>query len=153
MKELINENLIVLDYEPSNQRDILNELSELMLIEGRLNNKDDFIDAVIARENEFPTCFDFGVAIPHGKTDACKVPSLAFMRLKNPMDWSENCKNQAKIVFLIGVLESEAGNTHLKILAKLSRLLMDDGFRKSMIESSNKYDVMKVLEEKLLSEV
>lgn len=128
---LINENLVVLNLEASTQREAIEKLAQVAFKEGRLNDVERYVEAVLHRESEYSTAVGFGVAIPHGKTDAVKEPLLMFATVK-PLDWKALDDSLVELIFMIGVPEAEAGSLHLKILASLSRKLMKDEFRTSL---------------------
>lgn len=130
MDNLITKDLIILDLEVDSKEEAINELAKVIEQQGRLINLDGFIKQVFKREDDFPTAIGFDVAIPHGKCDSVKSSSLAFAKLKNEVQWSE--EEKVKYVFLIAVPEAEAGNTHLQILAQISRNLMRDEFREEL---------------------
>lgn len=137
MENLITKELIVLDLDLSSKEDVVKEMAKLIDAQGRLYDYDGYIKQVFEREEDFPTSIGFEVAIPHGKTNSVKNASLAFARLKNEIQWSD--EEKVKYVFLIAVPETEAGDTHLKILAELSRKIMREEFREKL-KSSLKID-------------
>lgn len=147
MNNIISEELIILDYDADNQIQVIEDVAEKMFEMDKLTDKQQYIDSVIEREKEFSTCFDFEVAIPHGKTDAVQEPCFAFIRLKNKIQWCENNENLAKLVFMIAVPESDKENTHLKILAQLSRNLMHDDFREKLSNLTDKAEILELFNE------
>ena len=89
------------------------------------------VAAALAREEKSTTAVGHGVAIPHARTAGVTVPTLAFARLADPVDWDAPDGAPVDLVFLIAVPE-DAGKQHLKILAKLARALMKEDFRESL---------------------
>lgn len=143
MDNLITKELIALDLDLSTKEEVIKEMAKLIEAQGKLHDYDDYIKQVFEREKDFATSIGFEVAIPHGKTNAVKCASLAFTRLKNEIQWSEDEK--VKYVFLIAVPETEAGDTHLKILAQLSRKIMREEFREKLKTSSGIDEILSVL--------
>jgi PTS system fructose-specific IIA component len=141
MDNLITKELIALDVDFSTKEEVITEMAKLMESKGVLNDYEGYIKQVFVRENTFPTAIGFEVAIPHGKTDAVKSASLAFARLKNEIQWSE--EEKVKYVFLIAVPATDAGDIHLQILAQLSRKIMRDEFREKL---KNSLEVDQLLE-------
>jgi len=143
---LINEKLILLDLTAETKEDAILQLAAKAVEENKVNDAEEFRNAVLRREAEYSTAVGFGVAIPHGKTDAVNEPFLMFATVKS-MDWSALDGNPVDLVFLIGVPEKDASSVHLKILASLSRKLMKEEFRASVREAKTPEDVMKILME------
>lgn len=130
MSNLTNKEMIVLDMEAETKEEVIQKLAELIEKQGKLENLDEYIAQVHKREEEYPTSVGFDVSIPHGKCNAVNCAAVAFARLKKPVKWSD--EEQAKYVFLLAVPEKEAGNTHLQVLAQLSRKIMRDEFREKL---------------------
>lgn len=142
---LINENLICLNLEASNQEEALYKMAEKAKEEGRISDVRTYVEAVLHRESEYSTAVGFGVAIPHGKTDAVTEPLLMFASVA-PMDWKALDQEPVDLIFLIGVPEKEAGSLHLKILASLSRKLMKAEFRDGLRSIHSKAELLDFLQ-------
>lgn len=143
MNSIITEELIVLDLDVNTKEEAIDELTKVIDKQGRLIDCDRFIEQVIKREEMFSTAIGFDVAIPHGKSDAVKNAALGFAKLKNEIQWSK--EEKVKFVFLIAVPEAEAGNTHLKILAQISRNLMKEEFREQLNSATQKSEFLELL--------
>lgn len=143
---MINKEMIVLDSELKSRDNIINSLAQKALDLGYVSNLEEYINAVKKRENEFSTAIGYRVSIPHGKSEAVNEAFIAFLRSKEAFKWDENQEEEVKLVFLIGVPESKKENLHLKILAQISRKLMDENFREELVKE-NFENVYKLLNE------
>lgn len=143
---MINKEMIVLDSELKNRDNIISSLAKKALDLGYVSNLDEYINAVKKRESEFSTAIGYGVSIPHGKSEAVKEAFVGFLRSKEAFKWDENQEEEVRLVFLIGVPESKKETLHLKILAQISRKLMDENFREELIKE-NFENVYKLLNE------
>ena len=141
---LINKNLILVDLDVDSKDAAINMISRSIEKEGRLNDYDGFIKAVYDREEIFPTAIGYNFAIPHGKSDAVDTATVALGILKEEIQWSE--EETAKYIFVIAVPEKEAGDTHLQVLAKLSRMIMRDEFRDSLKNAASVEEVYDILQ-------
>lgn len=141
---LIEKDLIILNLEETNKEDVIKKLAALADAKGRVSDLEAYVKAVLKREEEYSTAVGFGVAIPHGKTDAISKPVLMYGRVKG-IDWKALDNEPVYNVFMIGVPESDAGNVHLKILAKLSRKLMKEDFREALREASSEDQLIELL--------
>lgn len=127
MEKILDTKLIKLDFNAKDKLDVIEQLAKLIEHRGRLKDFDTYIEKVLEREAIFPTAIGYGVVIPHGKSNTVKHPTVAFGRLNKSVKWSE--KDDIRYIFLIAVPEDETEDTHLKILAKISRKLMQEEFR------------------------
>ena len=143
MDKIINKNLVALDMEASSKDEVIRELAKFLEKDGKLCDYEGYVKQVFDREKEFPTAIGFDVAIPHGKTNCVKTAAVAFGRLKDYVQWSD--EEKIKYVFLIAVPESEAGDKHLQILAQLSRAIMREEFREKLKNSSSIEEVLDIM--------
>lgn len=144
MKNIIDIDLIDLNLNCINKEDVIISMANLLDKSGRLKDKEEYIKVVMEREKLSSTGIGFGIGIPHGKSSAVKVPSLAFGRIEKGIEWQSLDGEPVSIVFLIAVPE-ESPNEHLKILASLSRRLMDEEFVKKLKETDDKEILIKSL--------
>lgn len=145
MDSIINVNVIDLHLEGSDKDTVMEYMADLINQDGRLTDKEQYIKSVKEREATFTTGIGFGVAIPHGKSEAVKVPTVAFGKCMAGIDWQSVDEKPVYMVFLIAVPKEADSNQHLKILAALSRKLMHDDFRKEILETANKEKVCNIL--------
>ncbi|MEP9852767.1 fructose-specific PTS transporter subunit EIIC [Staphylococcus aureus] len=119
---------------------------------GQLHQQDYITDMerlkadVLKRESESTTAIGMNVAIPHAKSDSVKKPIVAVMNNKEGVEWDSLDGTLPNIVFLIAV-PSDSSDTHLKLLQRLSRALMDDDIRQSLIDATHTKQIYNILKE------
>lgn len=145
MTKVIDKNLVVLNLEATSKEEVFKKLADKLNDEGRLNNEAEYIENVKAREKLTTTGIGFGIAIPHGKTDAVKNVSVVIGKLKNPVDWNSMDHKPVSMVFQIAVPESSKGDEHLRLLSSLSRQLIHPDFRKKMLAAKSADEVIDLL--------
>jgi len=145
MSDIINENLIKLDIQSDRKEEIIKVLANLINGEGRLNNYETYLDEVLRRENLTTTGIGFGIAIPHGKCSAVKIPTVAVGRISQGVDWNSLDDKPVHVVFLLAVPEEAVSDQHLKILAALSRKLMNEQFIHELFNSVDEDDLLQLL--------
>lgn len=104
-----------------------------------------FTAAVQAREALSTTGLGEGIAIPHGKSDGIHRPAVAFARSETGIDWASPDGTPAKLIFLIGVPQAQAGDEHLRILAMLARRLVHPEFREALMTAGTIDEVRQAL--------
>ncbi|MEL7598100.1 MAG: fructose-specific PTS transporter subunit EIIC, partial [Clostridiaceae bacterium] len=85
-------------------------------------------------------------AIPHAKTSAVKIPSLAFGYSKEGIDYDSLDGQPAHIFFMIAG-QDNADNEHLETLSRLSVMLMNEDFKKKLLTIKSKEDLIKIIDE------
>ena len=138
---IIDKDLILLDLT-GDKETIISTLANQAFEQERLEDKQEYIEAVLKREKEYSTALGYEVAIPHGQSDTVKDPFVVFGRVKEPIIWDQN---SVRIIFMIGVPQHNKDKIHMKILANISRKLIDDEFRKSLIEAKDEKEVFDIL--------
>ncbi|MEQ8966193.1 MAG: PTS IIA-like nitrogen regulatory protein PtsN [Azospirillaceae bacterium] len=83
-------------------------------------------DVLLERERLGTTGVGRGVAIPHGKLPGLGRVHGVFARLERPIDFDAVDDAPVDLVFLL-LAPERAGAEHLKALARVSRLLRDEG--------------------------
>ena len=83
-------------------------------------------DVLMERERLGTTGVGHGIAIPHGKLAGLDRLFGLFARLEAPVDFQSIDEQPVDLVFLLLAPET-AGADHLKALARVSRLLRDEG--------------------------
>lgn len=146
MNKIINKNLIKLNIQANTKEACMKELISLMEGEGRLNDTICYTEEVLCRENVCTTGIGYGIAIPHGKCEAVKVPTVAFGRLNSGIEWQSLDGEPVNMVFLLAVPKEAESNEHLKILAALSRKLMNEDFRDSLMSIQEECELLTLLE-------
>ncbi|OPJ65963.1 PTS fructose transporter subunit IIABC [Clostridium chromiireducens] len=145
--DLLHKQGINLNFNPSTKEQCINELVDLMDKTGNLNNKEEYKKAILAREELSTTGIGDGIAIPHGKTSAVKKASLAAAISKTGVDYDSLDGQPAHLFFMIAVPDNN-DNLHLEVLARLSTILMDESFRTSLINCSDKDEFLKLINKK-----
>ncbi len=147
LTNLTTKQLIDVDSKQSTRDDMIDAMIKDLVKDGAVTDHDAFKEAIMARESESTTGIGMEVAIPHGKSDAVTEPRIAFYISKDGVDWSSLDGTLSKLIFMIAVPKSQAGDQHLKILQLLSRKLMDDTFREKLIKAESKDEAYRLLEE------
>ena len=76
-RNLIDENLIILDSECKTKIEVIEKLVDLLDASGVLENRDEFLKVVMERETKSPTGLEDGLAIPHGKSTTVKNAKIS----------------------------------------------------------------------------
>lgn len=148
LKNLTNENLITIDLDLNKKEDVIKYLVKQLYDEGKLSSEKDFYNAVLDREALSPTGFEAGLAVPHGKSNAVKEAAFAVAKLKRPISEWESVEenNKVELVFLLAIPTSEAGSTHIELLAELMTRISNEEYKKSLENSKDKHEFYKRLD-------
>lgn len=136
ISELLQKESIAIGKKPRNKNAAIDQLVELLAKSGNLKDKGKFKQAILEREKLSTTGIGEGIAIPHGKSNAVKRAVLAAMVVPEGVDFESADGQDAHLLFMIAVPENGA-DLHLEVLERLAAMLMDEDFRKKLIEAKN----------------
>jgi PTS system fructose-specific IIC component len=124
---------------------VIRALAERVVAQGRATDAEGLFADAWAREQKDETGLPGGIAIPHAKSAAVTVPTLAFARLAPGVDFGAG-DGPADLVFLIAAPEG-AAEAHLAVLSKLARSLMQDSFTGGLRAAGSAEEVVAIVRE------
>lgn len=133
--------------DASDKETAIREMAALLARTGKVADVDELVATALRREAQGTTGLGEEIAIPHAKTDAVTAPVVGFARSAEGVEWGSMDGTKARLVFMIAVPEAAAGDEHLRILALLSRKLMDSAFRERLMAAPDDAAVLGVLSE------
>ena len=145
-KDVFNTNIIEIKHNQLTRDNAIDELISKLEENHYITSFDKVKKAILDREAESTTAIGMNVAIPHGKSDAVKQPAVAVLQNKEGVEWESLDGSKPQIVFMI-VVPNSSNNTHLKLLQRLSRTLMDDNIRNQLINAKEKDEIYNILKE------
>lgn len=144
--DLLDQRSISLTGAPSSKQEALDQMVDLMIKSGKINDREAYRQEVYRREEESTTGIGEGIAIPHGKGAFVDRPGLAAMVVKDGVDFDSLDGEPVNLIFLIAAPNTE-DNVHLDVLSKLSMLLMDENFSANLKNASTVDEFLKIVDE------
>ncbi len=118
----------------SDKNSIITEMVDILNQNGQLQDRQIVLDAVLAREKTRSTGIGSGIAIPHGKCKAVRQLVMALGITSEPIDFESVDNIPVSIVILL-VSPLEKTGPHIQALAKISKLMLDAGFRQTLSQA------------------
>ena len=131
-KEMFSKERVTFDLKSQTKKEVIDELIDILVADGKVNDKDAFREAVLKREEEFSTGIGMSIAIPHGKSDSVNEASIVFGRSDAGIDYESMDDLPAHLFFLI-VVPMESSDLHLRALSEISRNLMHKEIRDQLM--------------------
>lgn len=145
--DLLKKDTVIIDLVAKSKAAAIEEMALKLYDAGRLNSLEDFKQAILKRESQSTTGIGEGIAIPHAKTDAVKIPAIAFAKSLGGVDYESLDGQPAHLLFMIAA-SAGANNEHLETLSRLSSLLMDANFRQELLAASTEEEVIAIIDKK-----
>ena len=137
---------VSLDLKNTTKIEVVQELCEMLGAANKLPDVNTTVGAIMEREKLGSTGIGQGVAIPHAKSTSLKDVVAALGVSKKGIQFDALDGEPVYIIFLLMAPVDSAG-LHLKVLARISRLLKDKFFRQSIREATSVEAVKKIIEE------
>jgi len=145
--EILRKEFILEELKAESKREALVELTEAFARGGLIFDPDAMLHVLLEREKLGSTGIGDGIAIPHGKLTGLEEIVVAFGRSSEGVDFEAMDGKPAHLFFLLMAPENSVGQ-HLKALAKISRMLKDEAFRKRLLAARERDELFRALAEK-----
>ena len=144
--DLLDKKSISLTAAPDSKQEALDEAIELIIKSGKIRDREAYRAQVYHREEEGSTGIGRGLAVPHGKCDAVVEPALAAMVIPQGVEFDALDQKPVQLLFLIAAPDTKK-NIHLKLLSRLSALLMDKAFAEQLKKASDTEEFLRLIDE------
>lgn len=123
---------------------VIREMVELLARAGRVRDVNRALAAVMAREREMSTGMQFGVAVPHGKTDAVDRLQCVLACKHNGVEFNAIDGSRSRI-FVMTLSPSCDCGPHVRHLAAIGRLLDLAEIREAILGASSVAEIRALL--------
>ena len=124
IEDLLSPDLMIMDLKAATQEEAIKEMADLEVKQDVVNNEDEFIKSIWAREKESTTGIGDGIAMPHARNKYINRAAVLFAKSPKGIDYNSLDGQPVHLFFMI-TAPAGADNTHLQALAKLSSLLIN----------------------------
>lgn len=144
--DILDKGMIISQLTSTNKTGVLRELVRVLAQVEKEVDEERMLEILLERESLGSTGIGEGVAIPHGKSKDVKKLLASFGRSLPGVDFQSMDGKPAHLFFLLVAPENSAG-IHLKALARISRLMKDQNFRKRLMEANSAEEIYSLFSE------
>jgi nitrogen PTS system EIIA component len=145
LMDILSPQSVIVGLRGETKEEIIEELVDALAAGSTISDREKVLQAVLEREKIMSTGIGDGIAIPHGKSDAVVRLAAALGTQKRGVDF-EALDGEPAFVFFLLVSPANVSGPHIKALARISRLLKNDEFKKRLISASAPPEIMAVIE-------
>jgi len=138
--DILSEDSVITELKAKSKKEAIEEMSVVAAKSDESIDVDTLIEVLMEREKLGTTGIGDGVAIPHGKLSSLNQVRAVFARSEEGIDFDSMDGKNAHLFFLLIAPENSAGS-HLKALARVSRLMNDPKFRLSLMEAKSRKEI------------
>ncbi len=140
--------IVFLDVDTREQA--IETLVDILEKERRLEKKDVFLKAIVAREKIVSTGIGMGVAIPHAKLKEFTHFFIAIgIQKKKGIEWDSLDKAPVRLIFMIGGPDNSQ-DEYLQILSLLTSVIRDVDLRKKILNAQTAEEVFDLFNPKTM---
>ena len=138
IKDLLKKELIVMNLEVASteKETALKAVSKACSAYSGLDEAK-LCEMFLEREALDSTGFGNHVAIPHAKIMGLKEAFIGIFKFSQSVEWEAIDDEPVKVAIALVMPGEAENNTHIQVLSKFSRKLMDDDFIENLLEEEN----------------
>ncbi|KLI28745.1 fructose-specific PTS transporter subunit EIIC [Brachyspira hyodysenteriae] len=144
LKDVITLDCINIDLKGKTKMEIIDEMVDILYNNGKLNDREKYKQEILKRESQSSTGMEEGIAIPHGKTNAVKIPTVAIGISKQGVDYESLDGKPSHLFFMIAAPEN-SNDSHIELLSKITTMLLEDDIREALLNVKSKEEVLDIL--------
>ena len=143
--DVLHPDAILADLKSQDKKSVLEELVEpISIITGMEHHE--LVRVLMDREQLGSTGIGEGIGIPHGKVKGLESMIIGFGLSKRGVEF-DSIDNKPTNLFFTLITPDQSTGLHLKLLARISRLLKNDSFRDSLLNASSQEEILNLIKE------
>jgi len=115
----------------TDKESVVKEMAETLAKAGLVKNAAHVVEVLLEREKLGSTGIGQNIAVPHAKSEETKILALGVGISEKGVDFEALDGDPVNIIFMV-IAPIDATGLHLKVLARIARLLKDKVFRNSL---------------------
>ncbi len=143
--DVLRKETILTDLKAKDKKGVIEELvASVSQITG-INSRE-LVQVLLERERLGSTGIGGGIGIPHGKLANLESLIMGFGLSRKGVDFESMDGRPTHLFFLLITPENSTG-LHLKFLARISRILKNDSFKKKLMKAAGSNEVYSIIGE------
>ena len=143
--DVLETEAVLVGLNATDKKGVLDELVRPIASPAGLD-PEELVRILMERERLGSTGIGGGIGIPHGKIKTLDSLVLGFGLSRKGVDFESMDGRPTHIFFLLITPENSTG-LHLKLLARISRILKNDPFKEKLIKAEDRDDVIRIIQE------
>lgn len=144
LKKRITETQISLRLQGTGKRAIIEELLDLAMTGGRINNRQAALECLLERENRMSTGIQCGIAIPHGKSSSVEELVVSIGIHPKGINFA-SLDGMPSRIFIMTLSPLDQVGPHVQFLAEISRILRNEENRQAFLAATSPADIINLL--------
>lgn len=146
LKTVLTRDTISLHLKGTNKEEIINELLDILVNNGKIKDRKAAYEAVMDREKKMSTGMKHGIAIPHGKSPVVQNLVACIGVSDAPVDF-DSLDHEPCRIFIMTLSPIDKTGPHLQFLAEVSLLFKSSEKRSEILAATSSEEVIQILTE------
>ncbi len=142
--DFLDPKTIITELKSTDKKGVLEELTLPVSDITQIEHKE-LVRVLIEREHLGSTGIGNGIGIPHGKLKNLPSLILGVGLSRKGVNFDSMDKKPTHIFFLL-LTPDNSTDLHLKLLARISKILKEESFKDKILSSSDKDDVIRLIQ-------
>ena len=143
--DVLKPDAILVDLKSKDKNGIIDELAAPVAEIAGVDHAE-LVRVLADRERLGSTGIGGGIGIPHGKLKGLETLVLGFGISRDGVDFESMDGRPTRIFFLLVTPENSTG-LHLKLLARISRILKNDPFKDSLLAAKDRDEIFEIIKQ------
>jgi len=143
ISDYLKEEFCIMELKSKTKEDAIREIVEVLNKSGKIKDIDKFMRDILDRESLGSTGIGHNVALPHARTEAVGEFLIGFGKSIKGIDFKSLDGEPVNLIFLMGTNPNDL-NLYLRMLAELSKCLMENSFRKSLFAANSPKEIINI---------
>lgn len=144
--DYLSEELVLLNLQGRDRKSLFQEMVQHLVKQKKLDDAPFVVQLLIEREKLSSTGMRGGVAIPHAYLPAMEKSLLMIGISHEGIDFDTLENDPVHVVFLLLGSDTER-SAHIRILARLSRLMRNDSLRAHLLKTTSATEVLQAIDD------
>ena len=144
LSQILKSDNVIVPLKGQDKEAIITELVDKLAASGQITGRDMVLDSVLMREETRSTGIGSGIAIPHGKSNGTTELVMAVGIAPDGIDFESIDNKPVNIVLLLASPIDKTG-PHIQALARISRVMLDEGVRGSIVAAGSEQEVYELI--------
>ncbi len=143
--DVLEADAVIIDLASRDKKGVIEELAAPVADITGVDHVE-LVRVLLDRERLGSTGIGGGIGIPHGKLKSLDRLILGFGRSKTGVSFESMDRRPTHIFFLLVTPENSTG-LHLKLLARISRILKNEDFKERLLAATEREEVLQAIRE------
>ncbi|MCG3136383.1 MAG: PTS system fructose-specific EIIABC component [Phycisphaerae bacterium] len=144
LSDILSPECILVPLPAADKVEAITLLVRRLVEAGKCTDEEKVRQVVLEREAIRSTGIGKGLAVPHGKCTCCKQLIMALGKPQQPINFDSRDGEPARLIALLVSPPDQTG-PHIQALARISRLMLIDQFRKALDTATTPEEIYQII--------